>query len=101
MLQIISDNVQRVDQIIKDVLELNRRDRTNQESIQLNHFMTEFYQQFCAVEKIDGSAFNLKLPKDDVAIFFDRRHINQILWNLCKNGWRHCKEAERQFGACG
>lgn len=92
MLQIISDNVQRVDQIIKDVLELNRRDRTNQESIQLNHFMTEFYQQFCAVEKIDGSAFNLKLPKDDVAIFFDRRHINQILWNLCKNGWRHCKK---------
>ncbi|OZA07093.1 MAG: sensor histidine kinase [Methylophilaceae bacterium 17-44-8] len=92
MLQIISDNVQRVDQIIKDVLELNRRDRTNQESIQLNPFVTEFYQQFCAVEKIDASAFTLKLPKEDVAIFFDRRHINQILWNLCKNGWRHCQK---------
>jgi two-component system, NtrC family, sensor histidine kinase PilS len=92
MLQIIGDNVQRVDQIIKDVLELNRRDRTNQESIQLNHFITEFYQQFCAVEKIDAAAFTLKLPKEDVAIFFDRRHINQILWNLCKNGWRHCKK---------
>lgn len=92
MLQIISDNVQRLDQIIKDVLELNRRDRTNQESIQLQHFMTEFYQQFCAVEKIDPTAFTLKLGKDDPAIFFDRRHINQILWNLCKNGWRHCQQ---------
>ncbi|HLD08461.1 MAG TPA: histidine kinase dimerization/phospho-acceptor domain-containing protein, partial [Methylophilaceae bacterium] len=28
MLEIISDNVQRMDQIVKDVLELNRRDRT-------------------------------------------------------------------------
>jgi two-component system sensor histidine kinase PilS (NtrC family) len=92
MLQIIGDNVQRLDQIIKDVLELNRRDRTNQESIQLNHFMTEFYQQFCAVEKINPSAFTLKLPKEELLIYFDRRHINQILWNLCKNGWRHCKK---------
>lgn len=92
MLQIISDNVQRLDQIIKDVLELNRRDRTNQESIQLQSFITEFYQQFCAVEKIDPAAFTLKLGKDDPAIFFDRRHINQILWNLCKNGWRHSKQ---------
>jgi two-component system sensor histidine kinase PilS (NtrC family) len=92
MLQIISDNVQRLDQIIKDVLELNRRDRTNQESIQLQHFITEFYQQFCAVEKIDPATFTLKLGKDDPAIFFDRRHINQILWNLCKNGWRHCQK---------
>lgn len=92
MLQIISDNVQRVDQIIKDVLELNRRDRTNQESIQVNAFITEFYQQFCAVERIDERAFILKLPKEDMEIYFDRRHINQILWNLCKNGWRHCKK---------
>jgi two-component system sensor histidine kinase PilS (NtrC family) len=35
MLQIISDNVQRLDQIIEDVLELNRRDRTNQEPVNL------------------------------------------------------------------
>jgi two-component system sensor histidine kinase PilS (NtrC family) len=92
MLEIISDNVQRLDQIIKDVLELNRRDRTNQESIQLNHFITDFYHQFCAIEKIDPSHFVLNLPKNDSYIFFDRRHINQILWNLCKNGWRHSKK---------
>jgi len=92
MLEIISDNVQRLDQIIKDVLELNRRDRTNQESIQLNHFITDFYHQFCAVEKIDSSHFVLNLPKNDSYIFFDRRHINQILWNLCKNGWRHSQK---------
>jgi two-component system, NtrC family, sensor histidine kinase PilS len=40
MLQIIADNVQRLDQIIKDVLELNRRDRTNQEPIQLDSFIS-------------------------------------------------------------
>ncbi|MES2635702.1 MAG: ATP-binding protein [Pseudomonadota bacterium] len=92
MLQIISDNVQRVDQIIKDVLELNRRDRTNQELIHLEHFMTDFYAQFCAVEKIPEASFKLELNHLDTVISFDRRHLNQILWNLCKNGWRHSQQ---------
>ncbi len=97
MLQIISDNVQRVDQIIKDVLELNRRDRTNQEVIHLESFILDFYTQFCAVEKIPATCFKLSLINAETLISFDRRHLNQILWNLCKNGWRHCKKTENSL----
>jgi len=97
MLQIIGDNVQRLDQIIKDVLELNRRDRTNQEAIHIEHFIFDFYTQFCAVEKIPTSCFKLTLINADTLISFDRRHLNQILWNLCKNGWRHCKKNENSL----
>jgi two-component system sensor histidine kinase PilS (NtrC family) len=25
-------------------------------------------------------------------ITFDRRHLMQILWNLCKNGWEHSRK---------
>ena len=97
MLQIISDNVQRVDQIIKDVLELNRRDRTNQEPIVLENFTFDFYTQFCAVEKIPEACFKIRLIKAETMIWFDRRHLNQILWNLCKNGWRHCQKSENSL----
>ncbi len=97
MLQIISDNVQRLDQIIKDVLELNRRDRTNQETIQLESFMQDFYTQFCAVEKIPETSFILSLNIAETIVAFDRRHLNQILWNLCKNGWRHCRKVENSL----
>ena len=97
MLQIISDNVQRLDQIIKDVLELNRRDRTNQEPIHLENFMLDFFTQFCAVERIPAFCFKLKCNNTDTMILFDRRHLNQILWNLCKNGWRHCKNEENSL----
>lgn len=97
MLQIIADNVQRLDQIIKDVLELNRRDRTNQELIQLENFITDFYTQFCAVEKIPAHCFKLTLQNSNTMIAFDRRHLNQILWNLCKNGWRHSKNVENSL----
>lgn len=92
MLQIIGDNVQRLDQIIKDVLELNRRDRTNQENIQLESFVSDFYHQFCAVEKIPAKHFAFDHETDQSTVAFDRRHLNQILWNLCKNGWRHSNQ---------
>ena len=97
MLQIISDNVQRVDQIIKDVLELNRRDRTNQEIIYLENFITDFYTQFCAVEKIPNDCFTIDIKNAETLVSFDRRHLNQILWNLCKNGWRHSKNIENSL----
>ncbi len=94
MLQIIADNVQRLDQIVKDVLELNRRDRTLQENIGLSTFLSEFHEQFCQAEKIPLLGLKLNLPAKEVFINFDKRHLNQILWNLCRNGWRHSQQAE-------
>jgi len=97
MLQIISDNVLRLDQIIKNVLELNRRDRTNQELVDLENFISEFYHQFCAVENISNEAFTLSIKNADISILFDRRHLNQIVWNLCKNGWRHSQKGDNSL----
>lgn len=94
MLEIVSDNVQRMDQIVKDVLELNRRDRTQQETIMLKDFLLEFHDQFCQVEKIPPLGFKINLGEYAEQIVFDRRHLNQILWNLCRNGWHHSKRGE-------
>lgn len=92
MLEIISSNVLRLDQIVKDVLELSRRDRTQQEEINLNQFLQEFHHQFCQVDKIPKTGFLLNMLSHPVKVRFDERHLNQILWNLCRNGWRHCQQ---------
>lgn len=98
LLQIIADNVQRLDRIVKDVLELNRRDRTRQEIIVLEDFLQEFHAQFCQVERITALGFRLHINQPQTSsalqILFDRRHLNQILWNLCRNGWRHSQQKE-------
>ncbi|MDP2247973.1 MAG: histidine kinase dimerization/phospho-acceptor domain-containing protein, partial [Nitrosomonadales bacterium] len=61
MLEIVEDNVSRLDQIVKDVLELNQRDRTQQEIIGLARFLKDFHAQFCQVEKIPPEHFKLYL----------------------------------------
>ena len=92
LLHIVSDNVQRLDQMVKEVLELNRRDRTLQENIVLEAFLTEFYEQFCLTEKILPVCFHLQIGTGKTSVAFDRRHLNQILWNVCRNGWHHSKK---------
>lgn len=92
ILQIIEDNTQRINQIIKDVLELNRRDRTLQETIGLKQFIIDFHTQFCAIEKIPATHFSISHCMQQNNITFDRRHLTQILWNLCKNGWEHSRK---------
>jgi two-component system sensor histidine kinase PilS (NtrC family) len=89
ILEIISDNTQRINQIIKDVLELNGRDRIHQETVNLHQFVMDFYNQFCTIEKIPTTHFILDAGSAQYTTVFDSRHLMQILWNLCKNGWEH------------
>lgn len=97
MLKIINDNVDRLNQMVSDILELNRRDRTNQQQFALNDFLLEFYDQFCPAEKVTPECFLLVLPNINTQIYFDWRHLNQILWNLCKNGWRHSRQTRQSL----
>ncbi|HEY8355768.1 MAG TPA: ATP-binding protein [Methylophilaceae bacterium] len=92
MLKIIEDNVTRLDQIVKDVLELNRRDRTQQELISIGRFLQDFHAQFCQTERISPGHFRIYLAGHEEDIRFDRRHLNQILWNICRNGWQHSRQ---------
>lgn len=93
LLQIVDDNVHRLDHIVQDVLQLSQRDRIRQEPVELGEFLREFQQQFCEVEKIPPAGFMLEAPSWPLPSLFDRNHLHQVLWNLCRNGWRHgCKQ---------
>ena len=92
LLQIIADNVQRMEKMVKDVLELNRRDRTRQELIVLPDFLREFHDKFCQAEKVPSAGMALDLSEYSHPVLFDRQHLHQILWNLCRNGWQHSQQ---------
>jgi len=88
LLTIIHDNTQRLDRMVQDVLRLNRRDRAHKEHFALIDYLRLFAEQFCANEKVDADVLNLEcttLP----TIVFDRSHLNQVMWNLCRNALRH------------
>lgn len=89
LVRIICDNTQRLNKIVQDVLQLNRRNIPNSDIIDVREFIQKFLEEFCQTEKIDMDMFMLNSPENHL-IRFDRDHLNQILWNLCRNASRHC-----------
>ncbi len=89
--RIIRDNAGRLDRMVKDVLELNRRDRVQAEPIRLTPFLGTFLDEFAQNERVDRLGFVLEHDGDGV-VEFDRVHLHQVLWNLVRNGWRHSRK---------
>jgi two-component system sensor histidine kinase PilS (NtrC family) len=54
----------------------------------LNTFIDEFVQN----ESLPRASFSID-ASEKAQLEFDRTHLNQILWNLLKNAWRHCRKA--------
>lgn len=90
--RIINDNSQRLERLVRDVLELGRRDRTEPEPIRLARFLESFLEEFALHGKADRRVFELE-ASPDMVLFFDRAHLNQVLWNLVTNALRHCSGA--------
>jgi two-component system sensor histidine kinase PilS (NtrC family) len=93
LLAIIHDNVNRLDRMVNDVLKLNRRDRAHREVFKVCAYLKTFVEQFCLIEKVPQSIFHLEFSADP-EVPFDRSHLNQVMWNLCRNALRHCRRQD-------
>jgi two-component system sensor histidine kinase PilS (NtrC family) len=90
LLTIIHENSQRLDRMVNDVLRLNRGERAHRERFRLVAFLRTFVEQFAQIEKVDPGIFAIELAEDP-EVLFDRSHLNQVMWNLCRNALRHCR----------
>ncbi len=95
LVQIMLNNGRRINDLINDVMALNRRDRMQVEQIELNRFMLEFVDEFRHTQQLADEVFDVQIP-DSLLICFDRQHLRQVVTNLCLNAVRH---GSRQAGS--
>ena len=93
LLAMIRNNSKRIDRIVGEVLQLNRRDRQQPESIPLGEFLRALVDEIVQAENIPAGGVVLSVP-EELAVIFDRGHLNQIVWNLVRNAWQHCEKKE-------
>jgi len=92
LLQIVLDNTQRINQIVQDVMQLNRRDRAQPEAFYLDVMLGSFVEEFDSAERLEPGVMVLAgIP--GVEVFFDRGHLRQVLWNLCRNALRYGRKS--------
>lgn len=99
LLRIIRDNTKRLDRLVQEVLQLNRRDRAQLEEISPAEFLASFVEEFCQSEKVPPGTFSVEIDTERSACF-DRMHLDQVVWNLCRNAWRHCRRQDGSIRLC-
>ena len=91
LLEIIRDNTFRLDRMVQDILQLNRKDRGQPETLHLAQYLHTFRQEFCQAEHVPPDAIVIEADPA-LSMHFDRYHLHQVLWNLCRNAWRYCRQ---------
>jgi len=88
--RIIHDNTRRLERLVADVLQLNRRDRLAAERIRLGPWLGAFLTEFMANEGVPVERVRLEARRD-AWVLFDKEHLHQVLWNLLRNAVRYAR----------
>ena len=90
LLGMIRSNAKRIDRIVGEVLQLNRRDRQQPEVIPLCDFIASIAEEIVQAEGIGAGGVAIEID-NELRVMFDRGHLSQIAWNLVRNAWQHCR----------
>lgn len=91
LLQIILDNTSRLNRIVQDVMQVNRRDRVQTERLDIASRLPAFIENLCQVEGVSLDVFKVDMAESCV-VNFDRGHLEQVLWNVCRNALRYSRK---------
>lgn len=91
LVQIIRDNVGRLDRIVAEVLDLNRRARGQAEALELVALLDGFASDFCSSERVAREGVQVDAVRG-LRAMADRQHVERVLWNLARNAWRHGRQ---------
>ncbi len=96
LLEIIHTNTLRVNNIIENVLQLSRRDRSVPEQITLESWLASFSEEFIQSQGCKPDDIHISIEPTDTNVFMDATHLHQVLWNLCQNGLRYSVDIPHQ-----
>ena len=88
LFNIILDNAYRLNSIVLDVLQLNRRDRVQKVEFNLAEQLPYLLENLQHTENFTPTIFEINAA-DKCIVQFDRGHFDQVLWNLCRNALRY------------
>ncbi len=86
---IITTQVQRLDTVVKNVLQLSRSNKSNSEVIELHQWLATFRDEFLLGNELKKDQLIIDLEDRPIHVLFDSSHLSQVMYNLCGNAIAH------------
>ncbi|RMG60318.1 MAG: PAS domain-containing protein [Gammaproteobacteria bacterium] len=96
LVDIIMQQTERMNTVIRNILRLSRSDATQAEDIVLLPWLQDFVSEFTHHHGFSPERMRLHITPADTAIRFDPAQLHQILWNLCSNAKKHACQPEQE-----
>ena len=96
LLEIIMDHTKRVNEIVENITQLSRRDRTSRERTPLSAWTRDFVSQYSQGTEAPADAIEIVSDAEDLEVCVDPSQIYQVVANLCQNAIRHSPPFEGQ-----
>jgi two-component system sensor histidine kinase PilS (NtrC family) len=84
-----------MDEVIRNVLRLSRREPPRQERFALKNWVEDFADDFMHHEQLDPARLAIHIAPPEAEIVFDPSQLHQVVWNLCSNALRYAATDDR------
>ncbi len=89
MVEIINNHCSRLNEIIENILQLSRRERSRPETFDLNGWALAFVEEYCDSNDIGGDSLRAVVQNREVVAVADTQQLQQVVWNLVQNALRY------------
>ncbi|HET8899699.1 MAG TPA: ATP-binding protein [Rhodanobacteraceae bacterium] len=89
MVEIINNHCGRLNEIIENILQLSRRERSRPETLDLNAWVLGFVDEYCLSNDLGGDSLRAVVQNNEVGAVADPQHLQQVIWNLVQNALRY------------
>lgn len=92
LVQIIGEHSVRMNDIVKNVLMIGRRDHAKVEQFELRAWLAEFLRELAERRGLPPDALRLEGEAVEITLNMDKSQLHQVLWNLGENALRFSRE---------
>ncbi|HVB83552.1 MAG TPA: ATP-binding protein [Rhodanobacteraceae bacterium] len=89
MIEIINSHCSRLNEIIENILQLSRRDRSRPEAMDLNDWVLGFIEEYAESNDLGGDSLRAITQPRTIEALADPQHLQQVVWNLVQNALRY------------
>lgn len=89
LVEIVNNHCTRANDVVENILQLSRRERSRPESIDLNAWVLAFVEDYKQSNDLGGDHLRAVTQNRRIEAMVDPQHLQQVAWNLVQNALRY------------
>ncbi len=92
LVEIVNNHCTRANDVVENILQLSRRERSRPESIDLNAWVLAFVEDYKQSNDLGGDHLRAVTQNRTIQAMVDPQHLQQVVWNLVQNAIRYGRQ---------